>query len=145
MLKLISWFLFQLSAQVSVRQNLVPIEHDSPLSSPPSPARLSHSPLTFRSVCVTGSSAQMSNVPKAASTMELHQPPKKMGKSVRSFIPHCLCLSLAGYFQKCLCPASPPSNLSTLLLCEINFGEQRSRGGRPLRSLLLQSVYCHGD
>lgn len=31
----------------------------------------------------------------------------KMGKSACSFIPHCLCHSLAGYFEKCLCPAPP--------------------------------------
>lgn len=57
-----------------------------------------------------------------------------MGKSVRSFIPHCLCRSLAGYFQNCLCPTPtpPPSNLTTLLLSEINFGEPLSRGGAPL-------------
>lgn len=125
MLKLISWFLFQLSAQVSGRQNLVPIEHDS------SPSPLSSSPITFRSVCVTGSGAQMSNVPKAARTMELHQPAEENGQ-ICPFIHPSLFMSLSCWIFPELSLSNPPSNLTTLLLCEINFREPLSYGGAPL-------------
>lgn len=128
MLKLISWFLFQLGAQVSGRQNIVPIEHDSSPSSPP----LSHSPFTFRSVCVTGSSAQMSNVPKAARTMELHHPAEENGQ-ICPFIHPSLFMSLSCWiFPELSLSYPPPANLTTLLLCEINFGEPLGLGGAPL-------------
>lgn len=125
MFKLISWFY-----STSLLECPAVPEHDSRPSSPPSGAHASL-PFSHRPQISAGSAAgerrRQSWVQWGFISTQ-----KKMGKSLSSLIPHCLCVSLPEHFQTFLCPPTPhpqiPAPNCDSLLCEINFGGQISRG-----------------